>query len=243
MKIKPLRNALMATTGISLAMTAGVGAWSLFGGTGTIPNVNIPAAGQQSSAANATNTAKVTKSFEGLWNVALQEPRNGKPAQVASPASVTPATAGFGILLVGTVIEPTKTLALFRDVRGAFDLKGVGQPLDLVPAGAQVENIEPGLATLRYEGREVKLALSAGTTPAQLSPGARGMMNGTQPNEENSEMQMQPEPEPMEMMTPMGAADAAPTGTDDIFAPLPDHLNPYKLPSDSGPPASMEARP
>ncbi len=240
MRIKPLRNTLMATTGISLAMIVGVCAWALLGGNSMVPEVRIPKADQQTSAISLSDAAIKSKSFEGLWNVTLQNPRNGKTAQVASPSIVKPAPVGFGILLVGTVIEPSKTLALFRDDRGAFDLKGVGQSLDLVPAGAQVENIEPELATLRYEGREVKLLLAAGTTPGQLFP---RVMETMQPNDENSFNPTEPEPEPIGMMTPISPDDAVPTGEDDIFAPLPDHLNPYKLAPDPGSPMSMEVRP
>ncbi len=225
MRIQSLRNILMATTGISVAMIAGVGVWTLLGGSSDLPEVSIPPADQQPPTTAVTVPAKAPQSFDGLWNLSMQGPRNELPRKMTAPAIAPPTTPSFGILLVGTVIESNKSLGLFRDGLGYFDLKGVGEPLELTPTGAQVSNIEPEFATLRYEGRDVKLPLVAGTTPAPLSPGDSGTMLGTPSMDENT---MNPtEEEPVSMMTPMSPTDAAPVDADDIFAPLPDHLNPY----------------
>jgi len=242
MRIQSLRNALMATTGISLALLTGVGAWSLLGGSSELPEVSIPPVGRQPPTKPVAGPNKQPQSFDSLWNLALQGPRNELAKQTVAPTIAPPTTPSFGIMLVGTVIEANKSLALFRDGLGYFDMKGVGEPLELTPAGAQVANIEPGLATVRYEGRDVRLELAAGTMPTALSPGYPGQMPGMQPMDENSMIPTEPEPGSM-MMTPMSPGDALPTGEEDIFAPLPQHLNPYSQPPGPAPSTLMEARP
>ena len=237
MQIKTLRNALIGTTGTAIAMLAGVGAWTLFWGSVGVPHVEIPIASQQFSSGETANASKSIKSFDGLWNLTLQEPRTAKPIPKAAPSVVQQASSGFGIKLVGTVIETSQSLGLFRDDRGAFDLKGVGQALELVPAGAQVANIEPGIATLRYEGKELKLPMDAGTSSA---PGFAGMRGAPvmQPQESDQNMMQS---EPVGMMMPMNPTDAAPEGEEDIFAPLPANMDPTRpMPASDAP---MEAQP
>jgi hypothetical protein len=237
MRIKPLRNVLMATTGISLAMIAGVGGWALLGGSDDVVDLNIPSVDQQNSAGLPTSVVKEPKRFDHLWNVPLQDPRNQQAVVAPQAVAVKPANVGFGIKLVGTMIDPTKTLALFRDELGVFDLKGVGDPLVLTPAGAQIENIESGIATLSYEGRQIRLEIAANATPAPPTP---NFSNGAmQAGVENPDVTAsEPTDVPMSMMTPASPEDAVPGSEDDLFAPLPAHMNPYASP----PSTPMESR-
>jgi hypothetical protein len=238
MRIKPLRNVLIATTGISLALIASVGGWALLSGSGDPIDVGVPSAGL-STKGSSSDVATEPKKFDHLWNVTLQEPRNQQPVQVVKPSVAIPSNVGFGIKLVGTMIEPSKTLALFRDEQGMFDLKGVGQPLVLTPAGAQIENIESGMATLRYEGREIRLEVMSSTAMAQPSPNYFNGMTQVDENAAGQEM-MGSEPSEMPMsLAPTSTDVAVPGDEDDIFAPLPAHMNPYGMP----PPTPMGPQP
>ena len=241
MQIKWLRNALIGTTGIAVAMMVAVGAWVLFGGTHEVPKVIVPALGQPSTAIPSTITANTAKSFDRLWNLSLQEPRNAPSIQTGATV-VSQAGKGFGIKLVGTMIDASESLALFCDDRWAFDLKGVGQTLELTPPGVQIASIEPGLATLRHGGTEMHLRLDAGVASAQSSAALYGASNSAQPNDENPDNVTQREP--VSSMSPMSPADAVPPeGKEDIFAPLPENMDPTRIVPLTSPGAPMEARP
>ncbi len=233
MQIKLLRNGLIAITAAAIALIASVGVWALLGNSVKVPEVEIPNLGPATKI-TATNTPKEAKSFDGLWNLSLQEPRNTVRAAQAKPM-VVQSVAGFAIKLVGTVIEPTQSLGLFRDGRGAFDLKGAGQPLELIPAGVEVASIEPGLATLRYEGREHKLDVKDG---AAFTTGVNRSMTPPPPSPE-----FEPEMPPVGMMTPMNPNEVVPSGEEDIFAPLPRNMDPTLQDPETAPSTLMEAKP
>ena len=61
--------------------------------------------------------------------------------------------------LVGTIIEAENSLAIIADPNGQFDVKGIGEILEVDPAGIAVANIEAEQVTLDYRGDTTVLVL------------------------------------------------------------------------------------
>ena len=55
--------------------------------------------------------------------------------------------------LVGTIIESNKSLAIIADPNGGFDVKGVGEMLEIAPDGIVITSIQSGQVTLEHQGK------------------------------------------------------------------------------------------
>ncbi|NND99088.1 MAG: hypothetical protein HKN47_17360 [Pirellulaceae bacterium] len=76
-----------------------------------------------------------------------------KPTVVAAP--IPP----IEITLVGTILESGTGIGIFADADGKYDLKTVGETLDLEPTGMLVEGIEATKATVSLQGRQTTLQI------------------------------------------------------------------------------------
>ncbi len=189
MKLKSLRNMLIATTVVSSALIASVGAWAFLGRALPMPSLDVPQIVEPSTVVGQSNLEPKKTSFEGLFNLALQPPRESSP-QGTAPAPMVSSSESFSIQLVGTTIDSSRSLAVFRDATGAFDSKGIGQPLELSPKGIKVESIEPRFATLFYAGRLVKLELASSEAALSGSVSA-SVAEATPPPAEETNSSMQ----------------------------------------------------
>jgi hypothetical protein len=245
MRVKSLRNVLKITTAATIALIAGVGAWAWLGNSRDVPALDHPIRGQLPATEVVSSPSSEAKKFDGLWDLALQGPREIRRPEPIQPTIVPQVAPNFGIKLVGTVIDPKQTLGLFRDDRGAFDLKGAGQPLDLMPAGAKVASVESEIATLVYDGREVRLELASAAAPvSQVQGVGAGIQSKSSSVPPDQNTALAAEPAPYGMMAPMNPGDAVSPGEEDIFAPLPAHMDPTLPMSVPPPPApSLEIKP
>ncbi|MDZ4853059.1 MAG: hypothetical protein SGI77_27540 [Pirellulaceae bacterium] len=227
MRLKTLRNSLIATTAGSMAAMAGVCAWALLGGRTELPSLELPQQPSQVNAIDPSNAATSSIKFDSLLNARFQRPRTEVP--INGPSKTVSATpVGFGIQLLGTMIEQTQALALFSDGTGSLDVKGIGQPLNLAPQGVQVESIQPGIATLRYQGKAIKLELAV-STPVRSSA-STGDDSDSSSQEDNMPSTNMSANMPTGLMTPVNPDDKPPIGEEDIFAPLPANMDPTRLP-------------
>ncbi len=222
MKLKSLRNTLVATTAVSSALIAGIGVWTFFGRPLEMPSLEIPQVQLSSSDVGKSDLETKKRNFDGLLSLGLQAPRDANLN--AAPSPVISNAPGFSIQLLGTMIDTKRSLAVFRDASGAFDSKGIGQPLELIPEGVKVESIEPGFATLLYAGKLVKLELatSEAVKPFQASP-----LIETVPSQTSEEMN--PGMQSSESMPSMGASGTPQTEVQENFDFLPDNMNVYKM--------------
>lgn len=223
MRLKTLRNSLIATTAGSMVAMVGICAWALLGGRTELPSLKLPQEPTQMNAIDPSNAATSSRKFDSLLNTKFQRPRAEAPVvERSQTASATP--VGFGIQLLGTMIEQTQALALFSDGTGSLDVKGIGQPLNLAPPGVQVESIQPGIATLRYQGKAIKLELAVSSPVRSSTPMVDDFDNS------NQEVNMLPATMSTGLMTPLNPNDKPPIGEEDIFAPLPANMDPTRLP-------------
>jgi hypothetical protein len=97
-----------------------------------------------------------------------------KPTVARTPTPPKPPT--LEVTLVGTIIEAGQSLAIVADANGDFDVKGIGEPLELSPQGIKIEKIEPEQVTVSYQGRESTITLdrsAAADRPARSRAGGR----------------------------------------------------------------------
>jgi hypothetical protein len=74
------------------------------------------------------------------------------------------------VTLIGTIIQSDQNLAILADSSGKYDVKGIGEPLELSPEGITVESIQSEQVTLNYQGRRSVVQLDRGFK----RPGAAG---------------------------------------------------------------------
>lgn len=88
-------------------------------------------------------------------------PPPARPPQPPPPA-VTPVpqpSSRLDVTLVGTIIEAEQSLAILADSTGKFDIKGVGESLELSTEGITVQDIASEQVTLQYQGRRSTVTL------------------------------------------------------------------------------------
>ena len=88
----------------------------------------------------------------------------------------TPTLPPLNLTLVGTIIDSEQSLAIIADAAGNFDVKGVGDSLELTPAGVRIGQIESEVITLEYQGRESTIRLDRDRLDREVSqrPGGAG---------------------------------------------------------------------
>jgi hypothetical protein len=163
------------------------------------------------------------------------KPTAAKVPEIAD-GPLLPNSSSFPIQLLGTMIEQGYAVGLFRDAAGIFDVKGQGQTLALTPSGVKIEQVEPGVVRVAYAGQSIRLELppteadfraakvASPTVQPPLPPTSRAA--GT-----SSDLR------PDQYMVPAGPEAPASGDAEDIFAPLPDMLNPLLPPPQPNMPA------
>ncbi len=83
-------------------------------------------------------------------------------APVPKPSSTKPL---LNLTLVGTIISSGQSLAIVADASGEFDVKGIGESLELSPEGVRIQQIEAEQITLQYMGNESTIRLETNEPP------------------------------------------------------------------------------
>ena len=92
----------------------------------------------------------------------------------APPPSSPPPQAKLDVVLVGTIIQPEQSLAIIADAAGEFDVKGVGESLELTPQGITIATIESERVTLLYQGRPTMIEIDRKQPQDEANAGNRG---------------------------------------------------------------------
>jgi hypothetical protein len=230
MQLKSLKKQLIATTGVSSLLAAGIFGWAFWNSPVDIPAVSGTSLPPSSNGNSVTKAGSSKQKFEDLWNIELRGPR--KPSVPVGEPARTPSIAAtleprFAIQLLGTMIEGTQAVGIFADSSGGFDDKSVGEVLELSPHGVLISRIEPGVAIVTYNGREIRLEISnaAPVTGVPVSTNAQSNPTNGEGEISDSSPAMQPPMVPAPMN--YGGVQPAPASdTDDLSAPLPANMDP-----------------
>jgi hypothetical protein len=229
MQLKSLRNLLMVTTGVGGAIAAGLVIWGCWPPSLELPELTLPAQpALPAKASSPTPSARLTP--EELASLRLQGP---KPTAVEVPEIAEgpplPSASSFPIQLLGTMIEQGYAVGLFRDAAGIFDVKGEGQTLELTPSGIKIEQVEPGVVLVAYSGQSIRLELP---TTESKTRAAKVAFPTVQPPSPSSSLPRGASSEASlyQYMVPAGPEAGTSGDAEDIFAPLPDILNPLLPP-------------
>ncbi len=233
MQLKSLKNQLIATTGVSSLVAAGIIGWALWNSPALLPEMGSEAL-PPSTPNEQTVVAGTSKlSFEDVWNLELRGPKMANTASVAPPPTantvVVPPTK-FDIQLLGTMIEGAQSVGIFSDTLGGFDVKSAGENLELSPSGVRVSRIEPAIAFVSYLGQEIRLeiaSVSPGTpTPSATTP-QDSNLNMDAATSSNVPTASAPSASTTNGINYSGAAPPAPMqDTGDLSDPLPPGLDP-----------------
>ena len=135
-----------------------------------LASLDPPSRRAKSAVTNRFVKAPPLEEFALYWDRRLQgtgfdplpEPMDldPEPEMVADEPPLR-ATDRLRVRLVGTILEAGRSRAIFLGPQGRIDQKGVGQKLDLSPAGILVEQIQLASVTLSYQGEKVTLRLAS----------------------------------------------------------------------------------
>jgi type II secretory pathway component PulC len=175
MDVTTQRRCLTTLAGGLLLAAVGAVAWSV---SGIAPTAKTATEGVPSLANALDDSFSQRTLSDAELNMALRHPLTDppppKPRPVA-PRVVAPAPQPppkLQLTLVGTIIESGKSLAIIADSQGAFDVKGVGESLELSPAGVSVQRIDSEQVELQYQGK---------TSTVKLDRDAKMISNGRRP--------------------------------------------------------------
>ncbi len=106
-------------------------------------------------------------------------PPPSKPLVVATPRAKPPTpTRQLGLTLIGTIIDAHQSLAIVADASGEFDVKGIGDSLELEPKGVRIGRIDSEQITLLYQGSESTIRLIKDSNPVGSSGRGSGGRGG-----------------------------------------------------------------
>jgi type II secretory pathway component PulC len=171
-----------------LAATGGAVGWSVSAIDQDLGGASQSRSTMPTIETSATDT--IASEDQSLMARQLRQPLYDPPPQPPAPRPAPtpkiveappqpPPTPKLDVTLVGTIIQSDQRLAIVADASGGFDVKGIGEDLELSPLGMTVETIESERVTLRYQGRQstIELDRSKGTDDAAPS-GAKGNREG-----------------------------------------------------------------
>ena len=164
MELQRQRQYLTLATVCLLVLSAGMVYWSV----SAIDESETVLPGVQPSPTTGSNTTKKTefkitttmtqrKLRAPLYDPEPDPPVSTKPVVPAAPRPKP--EPKLNLTLVGTIIESDKSLAIIADANGQFDVKGVGDNLEIDPDGIAITNIKSEQVTLTYRGKSTVLML------------------------------------------------------------------------------------
>jgi len=163
------RSLTMLAGGLVLAGVAAVG-WSL---SAIDTSINLPAVGPPPVNEAVTSMGEVGIGNDDVAALALRrplvDPPPPKPVATAPKPVVPPVKPKptLQLTLVGTIIGSDARLAIITDATGNFDVKGVGEALELLPAGVSVQRIDPEQVELEFQGKRSTVKLDKEAKAAQ----------------------------------------------------------------------------
>ena len=156
--MKSKRLAMRTATGLMLAGSVATCAW-------TFSEVKVPDAvpsnvGPRFSADDVEAEAAESLSPSRFASLRLQRPLVDpppKPVVEKKPVVVKtkpkpPPRVKLPLTLIGTIINPPNNLAILSDSSGKFDVKAVGESLELDPVGMEIESIGSEQVVIAFNG-------------------------------------------------------------------------------------------
>lgn len=101
------------------------------------------------------------KEFEAHWNKPLRRPLFDPPPVVVPPPKKEPPPP-LNVRLVGTIIEPGKTIAMLTNARNALEFKQVGETVGSGKLLATITAIENSRVVVQYAGETLVLTMQDG---------------------------------------------------------------------------------
>jgi len=159
------RRCLTAVAGGLLAGAVGAIGWTF----SALPDPPPPPQASMLRGTPSPAEESARPAFEGdsqMLALSLRRPLVDPPPQRQTPPPPPPpvvretpprkplAAPKLEFTLLGTIIDSQRRLAIIADPTGNFDIKGVGETLELSPLGVAIEQIESDQVTLTYEGQQ-----------------------------------------------------------------------------------------
>jgi len=98
--------------------------------------------------------------FQQVWRKPLRRPLfDPPPAATAARTSTPPPQAPLRIKLLGTVLEPGQSMAMFAVPPGTITIKRVGEAIGEAPNQAEIMDIQTDRAVLRCQGQTMTVEI------------------------------------------------------------------------------------
>jgi hypothetical protein len=232
MQPSKVKNQLIALTAVAGLAVFAIATWAFWNSNVELDS-NAGFIAASSSSNSLPDSPDTLLDFSTLGNMALRGPRVTSARTEAAPVVQAPAPQNnFSIKLVGTVVEANRSLGLFQDSAGAFDVKATGEFLKLSPNGVTIEKIEPGAATVRWSGKNIRLVVLSGQSAATSpQPGQTTSIDDGLEASARMNMADQVAPPTSVVQPPVpvnGGMEHAPSGSEDIFD-IPANMNVYDM--------------
>jgi len=139
-----------------------VAAWG-FRGECALPTVTSASDIRPKRSAQKTSVEQLPalKEFNPHWDKPLRRPLFDPPPVVVPPPKKEPPPP-LNVRLVGTIIEPGKTIAMLTNARNSLEFKQVGDTLGAGKALATITSIENSRVVVQYAGETVVLTMQDG---------------------------------------------------------------------------------
>ncbi len=177
MNTRTQKQSLLVVAGLCALATLAAGGWAMSDlptsshheTRGTVPRVNspvTPTAPSQNPSQNPAGDAWAMRPLRAAWvdspkpSPPPRKPRLSRP----QPKPVIKQVPKLNLTLVGTIIDSKGRLAIITDPSGKFDIKAVGEALELSPEGVTITKIDSDQVTLSYQGKPWEVTLDRTAT-------------------------------------------------------------------------------
>lgn len=162
MTVRTTRRLLHVLSAVSIAGAVALVVWGLI--PPRPPVVRPPRLAGLKAVDAAVRTDGVTREqLASVWSKSLQAdlkpPKAPEVVRTQPKPPPPPRPVNPRVELLATVLDTDKPVAFLTDARGQTDFKGVGETLNLLPAGLTVESIQADQVTLKLRGRAIRVQL------------------------------------------------------------------------------------
>ena len=176
MDVTTQRRCLSALAGSLLLGTIGAGAWSLSGlpkAPMTVQAIRPAEVSPQNDGTDSASTRIAPELLRLSLRSPLQDPqpvRRDPPSEATPPKQRTQVATRLNLMLLGTIIDPQRSVAIIADSSESFDIKGVGESLALSPQGVSIVRIDSDQVTLAHNGKESTITIDKSRKRGARSP-------------------------------------------------------------------------
>lgn len=168
MPLRRIKFYLASGSLVLLLLSAAVLAWGILAPTRDLSPAQPSSSATRSMTDTGPDTLPPLDEFTLLCQRKLQSPLYDPPPEPVAVEEASPEPVRLPplqITLLGTIVEPDRTVAMFATQGGHIELTRIGQTVSNAPNGPKVIGITADEVVVEYDGQQRTMVVRQGSQP------------------------------------------------------------------------------